>query len=386
MGCGGSRKEIKGINLPPERILSNEKYVENKEKFLEKSQNFQLILNSDQDVYNLVERLKKNQRKDDFKNEFDQQVWDMFSAKYSNYTKGEVQDCILEMMAESFINKNLNLQRSDILEIVSKLIEKFEMNSSEKQNLPSIFNKEEFILNNNLGINYDYSQLILNTNVFTYSHMNSCLNYSSRFNTLSVIHINLDVTYPIDPINVYGIGEIIENRDIEALSIVFSAKVGEVTRRKDLIEFNINQYSLILFRAAKNSKSLKHFSIGFNFKSDMVNNKIDLSNLFYYSLLEVLKKGQLISFCMVQFLSIKKGIIELLSLVLKSLKNLRFLYLDIDNIENKDHFFKEINRICGLIVFVFISNSCVEKSEEIIKNFEYHNTLQLIKFHKEVSF
>ncbi len=103
MGCGGSRKEIKGINLPPERILSNEKYLENKEKFLEKSQNFQLILNSDQDVYNLVERLKKNQRKDDFKNEFDQQVWDMFSAKYSNYTKGEVQDCILEMMAESFI-------------------------------------------------------------------------------------------------------------------------------------------------------------------------------------------------------------------------------------------------------------------------------------------
>jgi hypothetical protein len=386
MGCGGSRKEIKGINLPPERLLSNEKYIENKEKFLEKSQNFHLILNSDHEVYNLVEKLKKNQRKDDFKNELDQQVWEMFSAKYSNYTKGEVQDRILEMMSESFMIKNFNVQRIDIFEIVFKFIDKFEINSSEKQNLQSILNQEEFILKNDLGIYYDYNQLFINTNAFTFSHINSCLNYSSRFNTLSFIHINLEVTYPIDPINIYGIGELIENRDIEALSIIFSAKVGEVTRRKELIEFNINQYSMILFRAAKNSKSLKHFSIGFNFKRDMVHNKIDLSNLFYYSLLEVLKKGQLISFSMVQFQSIKKGIIELLSLVLKSLKNLRFLYLDLDEIENKEHFFKEINRICGLIVFVFISNSCVKKSEENLKIFEYNNSLQLIKFHKEISF
>jgi hypothetical protein len=388
MGCGGSRKDVKNINLPPDRI-SHEKYSENKEKFIESHQTFNLILKSNQDIYNAVEALKQSDKKEKFREEFDQ-FWDNFSSKFNNINKGDANNRILESIADSYVNKNFFPVKHNLSTIVSiYILQKMELIPEDLAALNFLLETTELSLLDKLCLAYFYSIEISNKELFSFSHINSCLNYNANYFGLSIVHISLDLTFPIDPATINGIGEMIENKNLLVLSINFTVNKEEFDKKKTTIEYNINQYSLVLLRAVKNSRTLKHFTFGFNFKAELIKHQIELPSIFFFSLIEVLKNDRLTSLCLIQFPLINVEILKCFYIVFKNLKNLKCLYFDIDIDKASDLYplCKEVSIISGLMIFIYCSNTITnEKTKELLGIFAQHPSLKFVKLMKETIF
>ena len=377
MGCGSSNQNINPLNIPANKITL-EGYLEKKSNYLKDHQTFNLILTSNNQIYNNLEKLKNAISKENFNEEFDD-FWILFSTNFES-NKIQVKNWILESKCRSFIDNIANsfVDHYNSFDFIKKSIQNYiNLNDIEVSDLKSILTDTEFVSINHIGFIYKYTSNFISNQLFTFSHLNSFLNFDPSFNLLSILHLDIDVTFPLDPININRIGEIIENKNLEKFSILFMANIEDYEGRKSLIEYNFNQCSLVLFRAVKNS-TIKHFSIEFSGKTQMVKHKIELSNLFYFSIIEVIKVDKLITFSLVQFTKISPEILKCFHLIFKNLKNLRCLILDIDEIADHKIFMKEINQIQGLNIFINILYKLNQELGELLKQLD-NKSLKFIK-------